>query len=273
MAYGRPIGVAVHPGYATSYEDRSPQGAPGVYGYGYPTLAYGHYLGKREAEADASIVAPLVTPVGVAAHPGYATSFEHRSPQGAPGLYGYGYPALAYGHYLGKREAEADASVVAPIVAPVVAPIGVAAHPGYATSFEHRSPQGAPGVYGYGYPTLAYGHYLGKREAEADASVVAPIVAPIGVAAHPGYATSFEHRSPQGAPGVYGYGYPTLAYGHYLGKREAEADASIVAPVVAPIGVAAHPGYATSFEHRSPQGAPGLIPYAPYYRAYNYGYF
>ena len=99
------------------------------------------------AEPDASVVVP-----GVAVHPGLATSFEHRSPQGAPGLYGYnyGYPALAYGHFIGKREAE-----------PSVVP-GVAVHPGLATSFEHRSPQGAPGlpyapyapyygVYGYGY--------------------------------------------------------------------------------------------------------------------------
>ena len=96
---------------------------------------------------------------------------------------------------------------------------------------------------------------MGKREAEPSVP---------GVAIHPGYATSFEHRSPQGAPGLYGYGYPALSYGHYIGKREAEPSVP---------GVAVHPGYATSFEHRSPQGAPGLLPYAPLYRAYNYGYF
>ena len=111
------------------------------------------------------------------------------------------------------------------------ASIGVAVHPGYATSFEYRSPQGAPGL---------YGHYLGKRETAAE---------PQGVAFHPGHATSFENRSPEGAPGLYGYGYPTLSNGHFLGKRKAE-----------PQGIALHPGYATFFEHRSTQGAPALLP-------------
>merc|ERR1712002_1345883 len=96
------------------------------FAYGYSGL---HYLGKREAEADAEADAGLV---------GY--------PNGAvvpynPCLHGY---AGHYGHYLGKREADADAGLV-----------------GY--------PNGAVVPYNpylHGYAGHYAGHYLGKREAE-----------------------------------------------------------------------------------------------------------
>jgi len=98
-------------------------------------------LGKREAEADASVLAY--------AYPSYGYNY------GVYGYPSYGYPAYGYaGHYLGKREAE---------------PQGVSVHPGLATSSTYRSVQGAAGdvllnrynsvplAYNY-YPT-AYGYY------------------------------------------------------------------------------------------------------------------
>merc|ERR1712203_682177 len=80
----------------------------------------GHYLGKRSADAEAE------------PHLGY-----------------YGYP-YAYGYY--------PYALHLPKVAPI-AKDGVAVHPGAATSFVSRSPQGARGKrsaepWGYGYPWI-----------------------------------------------------------------------------------------------------------------------
>ena len=80
--------------------------APYGYGYGYP-YAYGYRYGLP----------------GVAGHPGAATSFVARSPQGLrgkrsaePGYLGYGY---------------------APLFRPAYCSYGVSqAHPGYASSFQ-----------------------------------------------------------------------------------------------------------------------------------------
>jgi len=136
------------------------------FAYGYSGL---HYLGKREAEADAEADAGLV---------GY--------PNGAvvpynPYLHGF---AGHYGHYLGKRDAEADAGLV-----------------GY--------PNGAvvpynPYLHGF---AGHYGHYLGKREADA------------GLVGYTNGAVVPYN------PYLHGFG---GHYGHYLGKREAEADAGLL---------------------------------------------
>merc|ERR1712203_269062 len=110
---------------------------------------YGHYLGKRSADAEAE------------PHLGY-----------------YGYP-YAYGYY--------PYALHLPKVAPI-AKEGVAVHPGAATSFVSRSPQGARGKrsaepWGYGYPYGFYGY---------------PYHYGAGVAGHVGGRTSYVARSPQG---------------------------------------------------------------------------
>merc|ERR1711993_107693 len=119
--------------------------ADAYYGYG----GYGHYLGKRSADAEAE------------PHLGY-----------------YGYP-YAYGYY--------PYALHLPKVAPI-AKDGVAVHPGAATSFVSRSPQGARGKrpaepWGYGYPYGFYGY---------------PYHYGAGVAGHVGGGTSYVARSPQG---------------------------------------------------------------------------
>merc|ERR1712060_81777 len=148
--------VAAEPGYF-GYGYLHQQNWPSVRGPGFEATCHGcrpapfvyHHLGKRDAEAEAE------------AEPAY------------------GYHPYAYGRYLGYYGHPYR------FVAP-----GVAAHPGAATSFVARSPQGA----------------RGKREAEAEAE------AGPGVAAHPGGATSFVARSPRGAHG--GYYHPAYYYGH-----------------------------------------------------------
>ena len=150
------------------------------YGYGYPGYHYGP---------------------GIAAHPGPATSYVARSPQG-----------------IGKRSAEAE---------PHYGYYGQYAWPsatGYgftATCFGCRGKRSAePSSYEYANPGVGsftkvsapylFPHFVGpltKRSAEADAEP------------HYGYAG-------------YGYGLPGhsyahfgAGYGHYLGKRSAEAEA------------------------------------------------
>merc|ERR1739844_129598 len=178
--------------------------------------------------------------------------------KGEPYYGGYGYGGYA-GHYgggtsyvgrtiwgLGKRSADAEPeaeaeAVAAPEAAPEAEPHygygyglgfygpGIAGHPGLATSFVARSPQGLRGkrsaepYYGYygqyswpsysapGFTSTVWGA-RGKRSAEAE----------------PGYGYGYGY-----------YGYPAYRgyYGHpYLGA-----------------GVAGHPT-GTSYSHRSIQG-------------------
>merc|ERR1711881_349855 len=143
-----------------------------------------------------------------------------------PASYGYGVQSTCYGcrgHYIGKRSAEADPFYGYGYAAPFYGyGHGIAHHGGHATSFVARSPQGLHGV---------YGHYIGKRSAEADPSYGYGYVAPVygyghGISQlHPGAASSFQaiHRlhkreaeaEPE-ADAYYGYGYG-LGYGHRLG--------------------------------------------------------
>merc|ERR1711936_1373242 len=156
---------------------------PGVVAPGFESTCFG-CRGKRSADAHYGY--------------GYGRGYGYGYPYGG---YGYG----RYGHYLGKRSADAEAEP----------------HLGY-----------------YGYP-YAYGYY--------PYALHLPKVAPIakdGVAVHPGVATSFVSRSPQGARGKrsaepWGYGYPYGFYGY---------------PYHYGAGVAGHVGGGTSYVARSPQG-------------------
>ena len=187
-----------------------------AYGYGHASpyasaIGYGagaaHSLGKREAEAEPSVLPYVAAPYAAApyaynpyyyAYAPVASSYQHVAT-----------PNAAYNvHQLHKREAEAEASVLPYAAAPYVA-APYAYNPYYyayapvASSYQHVAT-----------PNAAYNvHQLHKREAE-----------PQGVAVHPGFATSSTFRSPQGAgaavygyPSVYGYGYgyPTYGYGVY----------------------------------------------------------
>merc|ERR1711874_355527 len=138
--------------------------------------------GKRSAEADAEPGYFGYGP-GIAAHPGYATSFTYRSPQGLRG----------------KRSADAEPEADAE-----------AGYYGY--------PYYGYGNYGYGYglPGRSFAHFgghpLGKRSAEAEAE-----------------------------PAYYGLGYGYGLYRPYFGYR-----------AYGP-GIARHPS-GTSFTYRSVQG-------------------
>merc|ERR1719427_2346901 len=173
-------GVAHHPYGGSSYRGRT------VYGY---TSHCSHYLHKREAEADAEpgyghYYQPRSYSFGYnvhQSHPGYAHSYQYRSQAG--------------GHYLHKREAEADAE------------------PGYAYSGHYQPSYSVshyqPRSYSYGYnvhqshPGYAHsyqsryqagGHYLHKREAEAE----------------PGYGYTGHGHSSYRSTG-YGHGYVSRA--------------------------------------------------------------
>ena len=154
--------------------------APGVSSTCYGCRP-GHFYGKRSAEAEPEADAYYGHPYGYARYGlGYRT---------------YGYPAYGHGYYYGKRSADAEADA------------------GYLY---------APYHYGaYGYP---YGYRYGLA----------------GVAGHPGAATSFVARSPQG-----------------LGKRSADAEPGYLAYpyAFAPVSYSTH-GYGPS-GYTIGQGHPG----------------
>jgi len=307
-------GAGLHPTGA-SYSNRSPQGlgkreadALGLGAGGFirqtrPELApvglpvvgtFAHPVGKRDAEADASIYAPYVFG-GVAAHP-TGIAYTQRTPQGlgkreAEPFYGYGpYRALggaglhptgaSYSNRspqgLGKREAEPFYGY-----GPYRALGGAGLHPTGA-SYSNRSPQGlgkrdadaealglgAGGFIRQARPYAAFGihhngvgafaHPVGKRDADA-------FYAPVLAKGYPSW------------PGVVAPGFESTCYGCGLGKREA---------VEEPKALATHPNGGTSFvgetvwgfpvakavekrdadpavsySNRSPQGAYGPAPY------------
>merc|ERR1712021_23909 len=198
-----------------------PSAEPHGYGfYGYHPYAYGHHV--------AAIAAPEGTGVGV--HPGGATSFSHRSPQGlgkrsaeeaAPAeddkVYGTGHNSYVgqtvWGFPKVKRSAEEVEAVAEEAAAPA-AHVAVA-HPYYGGYYGHQL--GWASFRAPGFESTLWGGRLGKRSAEADAD------------AEPAY--GYGYYGYPAYRGYYGHGY----YGH--GLR----------------GVAGHPS-GTSYTFRSPQG-------------------
>lgn len=152
--YGYGYGLGLHQQHWPAA--RAPGFSSTCYGCRAPGL---HYLGKRSADAEP--------------HLGYGLGF-------------YGYHPYAFGY-----------RAALPAVATAAGPTGVAGHPGAATSFVARSPQGLRGkrsaepYYGYGgyygYPGYGLGYRgFGYRGFGYG-----------GVAGHP-TGTSFVARSPQG---------------------------------------------------------------------------
>merc|ERR1712168_613799 len=108
------------------------------------------------------------------------------------------------------------------------------------------------GYAGYGYPY--YGHYLGKRSADADPAVVVAGAVPFGSSTGLDPITQGLDPVTQGFVPYHGYaayGYPY--YGHYLGKRSADAEADAYYAGY-PFAYAAHP-YAYAGYHAYPYAA------------------
>jgi len=174
LAYGHGLAYGLAPGYLhqqTWPSAAGPLGSSTCYGCRRPdtVVAAHHYLGKRSAEP-------------------YYGYYGHPYAYGAYGLYGHAYGLRhAYGLALPALKA---LPAVAPVAA--VADGAVAAHPGTATSFVARSPQGLRGKRSaepyYGYYGHPYAYGLGYRGYGYGLA---------GVAGHP-TGTSFVARSPQG---------------------------------------------------------------------------
>jgi len=173
---------------ASAYDYSGPGLAtwPSAGGLGYGSTvwgAHGYRIGKRSAEPFYGYGAALTLEnrnnvhghelaSGYAInqpHPGLSTSYQQRT-------------QLHSGY--GKRDAEPFYGYGA----------GIAVHPGVATSFVARSPQGLHGYYGYG-----------KRSADADAFYSGPGLATWPSAGGLGYTST-----------VWG------AHGYRIGKRDAE---------------------------------------------------
>merc|ERR1711935_343822 len=154
---------------------------------------------EAKADADASVL------YGAYGYAGYAAPYSlgYRGYAGAHGAYG-AYPyAHSYGHYLGKRSADAEPEAEASVL------YGSYGYAGYAAPHS----VGYTGYSGYPYSHAAYpyagayGHCIGKRSADAEPEADASVL--YGSYGYAGYAASpYTH-------GYSGYaGYPR-AYGAY----------------------------------------------------------
>lgn len=223
-------------------------GYGGYYGHGLYGYGYGHQLQW-----------PSYSAPGFTSTVWGARGKRSAEPSAEPHGYGfYGYHPYAYGLYHPYAYGHHVAHVAAPAVAaPALADLpaaaaGVGGHPGGATSYSHRSPQGL----------------RGKRSAGDEEAAAEPAAAAAHVAvAHPYYGRYYGHqlgwasfrapgfestlwggrlgkRSADAEPG-YGYGYGYYGYPHayrgYYGHPYLGA------------GVAGHPT-GTSYSHRSIQG-------------------
>ena len=174
-----------------------------------------NHFGKRSAdaepEADAHMGMPIIDNVnyvsGLSPFPSYTAAW--------PG-------AHVMVNHMGKRSADAEPEADAHYMG------GVAGHPYGGTSYVGRTV--------WGFPSMHAGHHYGKRSADADPHYGYGYgLYGHGIAAHPGYATSYTHRSPQG-----------------IGKRSADAH-MMAMPMT---GIAMHPGGATSYVGRTVWGFP-----------------
>ena len=212
-------GIAAHPGYATSYTHRSPQGIgkrsaepePHLYGqYAWPSVSGPYYTstcwgcrGKRSADADAHGLINNVNRVsGLSPFPSYTSAW--------PGAH------VMVNHF-GKRSADAHIGVIDN----VNRVSGLSPFPSYTSAW--------PGAH-------VMVNHMGKRSADAE-----PEADAWGVAGHPYGGTSYVGRTV--------WGFPSM---HHYGKRSADAD-----PHMMPMtGIAMHPGGATSYVGRTVWGFP-----------------
>merc|ERR1719362_1061622 len=215
-------------------------GYGGYYGHGLYGYGYGHQLGWPSYRA-----------------PGFESTVwgargkRSAEPSAEPHGYGfYGYHPYAYGLYhpyaYGYHVAAPAVAAPAPVADLPAATAGVGGHPGGATSYSHRSPQGL----------------RGKRSANDTEAVAESAVVPLGYYPYTydqlhwpavygaGYSSQCwscrGKRSADPAPGVSPY-FPgnikmeDINYGKtqikYLSKRSAEADTEAV-PEEAPAAAA-----------------------------------
>merc|ERR1711997_155506 len=161
---------------------------------------------ESEAKAD-----PWVTYAGAYGAYPYASTYAHAaypySGVYGAGVYGLGYNGYAtgYGHYLGKRSADADSEAEAkPWLA--YANYGYAGYP-YASAYGLANPHLTTySTAAYAYPYAAtYGHYLGKRSADAEAEAKPEAwYGAYGYAGYGGYGRAYGYA---GAYAPYSYGY------------------------------------------------------------------
>merc|ERR1712018_885010 len=124
---------------------------PSVRGYGFSATCWG-CRGKRSADAEPDSEADAYY-----GYPYYGYGYGYRTP-------GYGYTHV---HRFGKRSAEPEPfyGYYGYYPHPYAYGPGVAGHPGGATSYTQRSPQGLRGKRSadpepyYGYPYYGYAHY------------------------------------------------------------------------------------------------------------------
>ena len=253
------------------------------YGYGLHGYGYGHQLQW-----------PTYSAPGFTSTVWGARGKRSAEPSAEPHGYGfYGYHPYAHGLYHPYAYGHHVAHVAAPaVVAPALpalaaAGVGVGGHPGGATSYSHRSPQGLRGkrsaeeaapaeddkVYGTGHNSYVgqtvWGFPKVKRSAEEVEAVAEEAAAPAAAVAHPYYGGYYGHQL--GWASFRAPGFESTLWGGRLGKRSAEADAEPAYgygyygyPAYRGYyghgyyghglrGVAGHPS-GTSYTFRSPQG-------------------
>merc|ERR1712243_382290 len=118
---------------------------------------------EPEAKADAD-AALLYGAYGYAGYSGYPYAVGYSGYAGYPYTYG-AYP-YSYGHYLGKRSADAEPEAKAD-AALLYGAYGYAGYP-YAGLRTYGAYPYAAAYGAYPYTYGAYGHYLGKRSADAE---------------------------------------------------------------------------------------------------------
>jgi len=205
-----------------------------AYGYGISTLENRNNIHGHELNSQYAIIQP---------HPGHAGSFQAVSKNHLGyGRIGYGYgkrSAEAYGYGISTlenrnnihgHELNSQYAISQP-------------HPGHAGSFQavtkdhlgygrigHGYGKRSAEAYGYGISTLENRNNIHGHELNSQYAISQP---------HPGHAGSFQAVSKDHL------GYGRIGYGY--GKRSAYYGS----------GIALHPGRASSFTARSPQGIHG----------------
>merc|ERR1712126_617495 len=157
---------------------------------------------EAKADADAALLYGAYGYAGYAGYAGYPYALGYSGYAGYPYAYG------AYGaHYIGKREAEAEPEADPALLYGAYGYAGYAGYP-YAGLRTYAGYPYATAYGAYPYAYGAYGHYLGKRSADAEPEADAALL--YGAYGYAGYAAPYAY----GYAGYAGYPY-AAAYGAF----------------------------------------------------------